>query len=87
MSPMEVPALSADAKQRLEDVLTRAANDIEFRNRLLADPTAALSNSGLGADEITVLSSMRRVALEEWGVDVRRYRAFLRDNGTKVTHQ
>ncbi len=87
MSPVDVPTLSAEAKQRLEAVLARAAEDIAFRNQLLRDPTEALSNSGLGADEIRVLSSMRRVALEEWGLDVRRFRAFLRDNGTKVTNQ
>jgi hypothetical protein len=28
---------------------------------------------------------MRRVALEEWGVDVRSFRSFVLDNGNKLT--
>lgn len=78
-----VPQLNEDAKQRVEAVLTRAAEDIEFRELLLADPEAALKDSNLTDDEKTALSTMRRVALEEWGVDVRRFRAFLMDNGNK----
>lgn len=78
-----VPQLDAEAKQRVEAVLSRAAEDIEFRELLLADPEAALKDSDLTEDEKTALSTMRRVALEEWGVDVRRFRAFLMDNGNK----
>lgn len=78
-----VPQLDAEAKERVEAVLSRAAEDIEFRELLLADPEAALKDSGLTDDEKTALSTMRRVALEEWGVDVRRFRAFLMDNGNK----
>lgn len=78
-----VPHLDDDAKQRVEAVLTRAADDIEFRELLLADPEAALNDVNLTDEEKTALGSMRRVALEEWGVDVRRYRAFLMDNGNK----
>jgi hypothetical protein len=32
-----------------------------------------------------VLAGMRRVALEEWGVDVRSFRSFVLDNGNKLT--
>ena len=78
-----VPQLDEEAKQRVEAVLSRAAEDIEFRELLLADPEAALKDSDLTDEEKTALSSMRRAALEEWGVDVRRFRAFLMDNGTK----
>lgn len=78
-----VPQLDNDAKQRVEAILSRAAEDIEFRELLLADPEAALSDSDLTEDEKTALGAMRRVALEEWGVDVRRFRAFLMDNGNK----
>lgn len=78
-----VPLLDEDAKQRVEAVLSRAAEDIEFRELLLADPEGALKDSDLSDDEKTALSTMRRVALEEWGVDVRRFRAFLMDNGNK----
>ncbi|MFF5985897.1 Os1348 family NHLP clan protein [Prauserella flavalba] len=78
-----IPQLDEEAKQRVEAVLSRAAEDIEFRELLLADPEAALKDSDLTDEEKTALSSMRRVALEEWGVDVRRFRAFLMDNGNK----
>lgn len=78
-----VPHLDEDAKQRVEAVLSRAAEEIEFRELLLADPDAALEETDLTDDEKVAMSSMRRVALEEWGVDVRRYRAFLMDNGNK----
>jgi hypothetical protein len=78
-----VPQLDAEARRRVEAVLSRAAEDIEFRELLLADPEAALKDSDLTDDEKTALSTMRRVALEEWGVDVRRFRAFLMDNGNK----
>lgn len=73
----------AGSKRRVEAVLARAAEDIEFRELLFADPEAALKDSDLTDDEKAALSPMRRVALEEWGVDVRRFRAFLMDNGAK----
>lgn len=78
-----VPQLDDHAKQRVEAVLSRAAEDIAFRELLLADPEAALNDCDLTDEEKMALSSMRRVALEEWGVDVRRFRAFLMDNGNK----
>lgn len=78
-----VPQLDDDARRRVEAVLARASEDIAFREQLLADPAAALAGSDLSVEEREALSSMRRVALEEWGVDVRRFRAFLMDNGNK----
>jgi hypothetical protein len=39
-----VPQLDGAAKQRVEAVLSRAAEDIEFRELLLADPEAALKD-------------------------------------------
>jgi hypothetical protein len=50
---------------------------------MVSDPGRALADTDLTEGEKHMLSSMRRVALEEWGVDVRKYRAFLRDNGYK----
>lgn len=82
---MNVPKLSTEGKQRVEAVLTRAAEDIEFRTLLLRDPDAALAGIELEDAERAMFGQMRRVALEEWGVDVRRYRAFLRDNGRKIS--
>jgi len=81
---MNIAKLTADGKRRVEAVLARAAEDITFRAMLLENPEQALAGSDLDADERALFGPMRRVALEEWGVDVRRFRAFLRDNGTKL---
>ncbi|WP_280381672.1 hypothetical protein [Nocardia wallacei] len=78
-----IPQLDDAAKVRVEAVLSRAAEDIEFRELLLADPAAALAETDLTDDEKAILGTGRRVALEEWGVDVRRFRAFLMDNGNR----
>lgn len=82
--PQNVTPLTTEGKKRIESILERAVKDIEFRELLLADPNAALQNSDLTREEFEVLSSMRRVKLEEWGVDVRRFRAWMRDNGNKI---
>lgn len=82
---MNLPKLTTESKTRVEQVLARAAEDIEFRKQLLAEPAAALEGLELSDAEREVFTAMRRVALEEWGVDVRRYRAFLRDNGRKIS--
>jgi len=79
-----VPELSEDSKKRVEAVLDRAATDIVYREQLLSDPVSALKTTDLNPDEIKMLSDLRRVKLEEWGLDVRKYRAFTRDNGAKV---
>lgn len=79
-----VSQLTEEGKQRIESILNRAANDIEFRDLLLTEPRVALEDTDLTDEEVEVLSSMRRVKLEEWGVDVRRFRAWMRDNGNKV---
>jgi hypothetical protein len=83
--PIDVQPLTADGKERVEHVLRRAADDIDFRERLMANPTEALKDTDLTPDEATVLATMRRVALEEWGVDVRSFRSFVLDNGNKLT--
>lgn len=79
-----VSQLTEEGKQRIESILNRAANDIEFRDLLLEEPKIALKNTDLTDEEVEVLGSMRRVKLEEWGIDVRRFRAWMRDNGNKV---
>ncbi|WP_367319773.1 hypothetical protein [Streptomyces sp. HUAS ZL42] len=73
--------LTAEGKQRIEGILARAAEDIEFREALLLSPETALSDTELTESERELLATMKRVALEEWGVDVRKFRAFLMDNG------
>jgi hypothetical protein len=76
--------LTPEGKRRVEALLSRAAEDIRFRELLLEDPEMALADTDLTEQERRTLSTMRRVALEEWGVDVRRFRSFLMDNGNKV---
>lgn len=79
-----IAPLTIEAKARVEAVLARALEDIAFRELLTVNPVLALEDSGLTVDEIKVVSTMRRVALEEWGIDVRKYRTFLLDNGFKI---
>ena len=64
---MQVPMLTSESKQRVEVILQRAAEDIEFRQQLLASPQSALVGAGFGAEEVALLTTLRRVALEEWG--------------------
>jgi hypothetical protein len=82
---LSVAPLTVEGKARVEALLKRAAEDIAFRDLLLSNPAEALKDSDLTEDEATVLASMRRVALEEWGVDVRAFRSFTIDNGNKLT--
>ena len=82
---IQVSPLTPEGKERVEAVLRRAANDIAFREQLLAQPSEALKDTDLTSEEAEVLASMRRVALEEWGVDVRNFRSFVLDNGNKLT--
>lgn len=81
---LHVKPLTSEGKIRVENILQQAAKDIKFRELLTENPKEAL-NSGLTEEEISVISTMRRVALEEWGIDVRPFRGFLRDNGFKIT--
>lgn len=82
---LKVPELSEQSRARIESVLDRAATDISFRNELLASPERALQDSSLTPEEISALTNLRRVGLEEWGINIRKYRAFLRDNGNKIS--
>lgn len=81
---MRVTPLTPEAKARVEGVLSRALNDIQFREKLLANPAEALKDTDLTAEERNVVGTLKRVQLEEWGVDVRDYRALLMDNGFKI---
>jgi len=84
-SETAISALTPEGRARIEALLSKAGEDIEFREQLMRDPNAVLTSTNLTDEEKGVLGTMRRVALEEWGVDVRRYRAFLRDNGNKAS--
>jgi len=81
---VKAPLLTPDTKAKVEHVLQRALDDVEFREMLLMNPVEALRDVDLGAPEKAILSRMKRVQLEEWGVDMRRYRAVARDNGNKI---
>lgn len=76
--------LSDDGKVRIERVLVRAANDIDFRERLIRDPREALNDSDLPPEEIEAICTLQRVGLEELGVNIRAMRGFLRDNGNSA---
>lgn len=81
---MKVNPLTHDGKMRVERVLDRALNDIEFREKLVANPREALKDTDLTPEEREVVGTLKRVALEEWGVDVRKYRMALSDNGFQI---
>ncbi len=84
---METLTKNTDASTTIPNltaVLDRAAIDITFRQKLLDSPYETLAELGLPEHEANLLAPMRRVALEEYGVDVRRFRPFLRDNGAKT---
>lgn len=80
----EPTELSPEAKERIDAVLTRAASDIKFREALLSAPRTALRQTNLTEDEIELVATMQRVGMEEWGIDVRKFRSFLRDNGNSA---
>ncbi|HEX4060647.1 MAG TPA: hypothetical protein VHY58_06450 [Streptosporangiaceae bacterium] len=71
--------LSSESKARVETVLRRAADDVAFREQLLAQPAAALEGTNLTLGEREILRPMRCTDLEDWGVDVRKFRTFLTD--------
>ena len=75
--------MSSEGKARIEALLQRASEDPEFRHSLLNNTDEALQSTDLTDDEKASVRDMRRVKLEEIGVDVRPYRAMLRDNGAK----
>lgn len=81
---MNIPALTPELKKKVESILAQAAQDISFRERLQKDPEQVLTAQGLTKQQASVVSDLRRVKLEEWGVDVRKFRSFLRDNGNKI---
>ena len=68
---------------RIKDILDRAATDIAFREQLMQNPHQALADLNLTKEEVELIAPLRRVPLEEAGIDVRKARAFLRDNGAK----
>jgi hypothetical protein len=84
MASTGIPHLTEKGRAAIQDLLERAISDLVFRDQLMRDPETVLADSGLTYDEARILGSMKRAALEEWGLDVSRSRAFLRDNGFKI---
>jgi hypothetical protein len=81
---VNVPPLTPETKAEVERVLKRAQEDAEYRELLLLNPVEALRDVNLGPAEKNILGRMKRVQLEEWGIDMREHRARTRDNGNKV---
>lgn len=81
MATKKLPNLPKDAKTRIEKVLKLAAQDIEFRQKLLRKPKTALKGMELEPKEVELLVHLTRVGLEEVGINIRQFRAFLHDNG------
>lgn len=79
------PVVQGVSKERMTRVLMRAAKDPNFRRVLLSSPDKVAGSVKLSQQEHELLAELKRVKLEEWGLDVRRFRAFLRDNGNKVS--
>jgi hypothetical protein len=69
--------LAPEARARVEAVLTRAAAEPAFLASLTTDPAGTLAGTPLTADEKALVAGLRRVDLEEVGVDVRPFRHVL----------
>ncbi|MBP5076638.1 hypothetical protein [Pseudomonas chlororaphis] len=78
------PATQSANIQEIQFILARASDDIEFRELLLTQPEEALKDSSLSAEEKSVVANLKKVQLEEWGIDVRRFRAAVSDNGFRM---
>jgi hypothetical protein len=73
--------ITASGKAIIQAILNKAVEDLEFRAVLTSNPGNLPEIAGLGKDERTLLFSLRRVAMEEAGIDVRACRRFMNDNG------
>ena len=74
------------------DFLERVKEDAQFRDAVLKNPDAVLATATphaayatlLRPNVLEVLAKLRRVALEEIGIDVAAYRDVVSDNGFKM---
>lgn len=82
-------SLSQSEEIIIYGILERATADIEFRELILNNPDQVLEpfKNILSEASLNALKMYRRVALEELGIDLRRFRegGSTRDNGAKVT--
>ncbi len=75
-----------DRVSYMQAIIDRSANDINFRENLISNPDEALSvYPRLTSKEKEILSSMRRVGLEELGIDTSGIRGKDADNGFKLS--
>jgi hypothetical protein len=74
---------SVIGRGKVDEILSKALLDGEFRVALLTRASEALSMEELSAQELELLSDLQSDALEEYGIDVRPYRGFLRVDGQK----
>ena len=85
--------LSETEKVIIYDFLERVQEDSLFRDAVLKHPEVVLATSSpntsysrlLRGNILEVLSKLKRVALEEIGIDVAPYRDTLTDNGNKMS--
>ena len=80
-----VSPIKPETKKVVEEILARAVQDIQFREKLILNPAEALKDYPLTADEKETVAGLKKAQLEEWGIDTRRHMAGVRDNGTKKT--
>jgi hypothetical protein len=93
MSTLTYEAISETEKAIVYDFLNRVQEDPQFREALKKDPEIVFTTAAprvnyaslLSPEILTALADLRRVALEEIGIDVFSYREFLVDNGNKIS--
>lgn len=81
-------------KALIYDFLERVQSTESFKENLIKDPEVTLSTATpnipytklLRPNLLKVLGDLRRVALEEIGIDVSKYRDVLADNGFKLSY-
>ncbi len=87
-----VEPLNPTEQALVHEFLTKVREDASFRQAVLKDPNLAFSLTTsqiplsrlLRPNLLEAMGLLRRVALEESGIDVRLYRDHLLDNGFKL---
>lgn len=80
-----VSPVAPQTRAVVEEILTRAIDDISFRETLILNPAEALKDYPLSAEEKEIVASLKKAKLEEWGIDTRRHLAVCMDNGNRMT--
>lgn len=78
--------ITPEKKGYMQAIIDRMSEDIEFRMEMTSNPLDALKPyTGLTQKEKEVLGSLRRVALEEMGLNIIGVKKFVADNGFKLS--